>query len=61
LTNDASGVANSNVSNDISASGINLANVAETVLVEAKTVDGRVFQLPVEYAGASGMPPASNM
>ena len=30
------------------------ANLAESIVVEARTSDGRVYQLPVEFAGASG-------
>src|ERR1041384_6554691 len=30
------------------------ANYAEAVQVEARTADGRVFMLPVEFAGANG-------
>jgi uncharacterized protein (TIGR03437 family) len=29
-------------------------NLAELVSVQARTSDGRVFNLPVEYAGAQG-------
>ncbi|MCA1616337.1 MAG: hypothetical protein LC800_20000, partial [Acidobacteria bacterium] len=33
-----------------------LPNFAESVVVEARTADARVFQLPVEFAGAGRMP-----
>jgi uncharacterized protein (TIGR03437 family) len=39
--------------NDVrTASGGMLANVAESVTVEARTRDGRLYYLPVEFAGA---------
>lgn len=44
----------SHVTSYINVNSQSLANVAETVKVEARTSDGRVFQLPVEYAGAQG-------
>jgi uncharacterized protein (TIGR03437 family) len=31
-----------------------IANLAESVTVEARAGDGRVFTLPVEFAGAQG-------
>jgi len=33
-----------------------LENYAESVTAEARTSDGKVFSLPVEFAGATGMP-----
>jgi uncharacterized protein (TIGR03437 family) len=45
---------NSNASNDVREGGRTLANVAESVAVEARTSDGRAFMLPVEFAGANG-------
>ncbi|HEY0077641.1 MAG TPA: hypothetical protein VGB73_03275 [Pyrinomonadaceae bacterium] len=45
--------ANSDTSNDVLLpNGARLANVAESVTVEARMRDGRTFMLPVEYAGA---------
>jgi uncharacterized protein (TIGR03437 family) len=34
-----------------------LPNISDALGVEAKTTDGRVFQLPVEYAGPQGGTP----
>ncbi|HKP72948.1 MAG TPA: hypothetical protein VJT82_08425 [Pyrinomonadaceae bacterium] len=49
------GVANASATNDVRLDGgVMLPNVAESVTVEARTGDGRVFQLPVEFAGAQG-------
>jgi uncharacterized protein (TIGR03437 family) len=51
----SSGLSNTNLSNDIWLSnGRILANLADLISVEAHTSDGRVFSLPVEYAGAQG-------
>lgn len=51
----SSGLPNTDVSNDIWLSnGQVIENLAEGVSVEARTADGRVFSLPVEYAGAQG-------
>ncbi len=48
------GVLNTNTSNDVSF-GLNIfPNIAESVVVEARTSDNRIFQLPVEYVGPSG-------
>lgn len=47
---------NSDPSNDLKLGDQTLANVAESVSVEARTQDGRVFQLPVEFAGATLRP-----
>jgi uncharacterized protein (TIGR03437 family) len=45
--------ANWNTGNDVRrADGSTVANLAESVTVEARTNDGRVFNLPVEFAGA---------
>ena len=50
-----SGVAaNTDLSNDLHTPGGVVANVAESVIVEAHTTDGRTLRLPVEYAGAQG-------
>ena len=48
--------ANSDTSNDVVADGKVWVNVAESVTVEARTADNRVYQLPVEFAGARGVP-----
>ena len=54
----ASGVSNavntSHASGYVNFDSTTIANVAESVRVEARTSDGRVFQLPVEFAGAQG-------
>jgi len=50
----SSGVLNTNTSNDVNF-GVNIfPSIAESVVVEARTVDNRIFQLPVEFAGPSG-------
>jgi uncharacterized protein (TIGR03437 family) len=49
-----SGLVNADLSNDVWSNGKLLANLAESVTVEARTSDGRVFNLPVEYAGVQG-------
>ncbi len=41
-----------NASNNVLTDGNTIENFAESVVVEARTRDGRTFQLPVEYAGA---------
>ncbi|MEA2175328.1 MAG: hypothetical protein QOD00_2920 [Blastocatellia bacterium] len=48
------GVLNTNPDNDVRTSRGVIANLAESVSVEALTRDGRVLQLPVEFAGAQG-------
>jgi uncharacterized protein (TIGR03437 family) len=45
---------NSNISNDVPFGLSILPNIAESVVVEARTLDNRVFQLPVEFVGPSG-------
>ncbi|HKQ99577.1 MAG TPA: IPT/TIG domain-containing protein [Pyrinomonadaceae bacterium] len=50
----SNGAANQSAANDIPTGSATLINVAESVAVEARTSDGRVMQLPVEYAGAQG-------
>ena len=52
-----SGLANTNLSNDVWSNGKLLVNLAESVTVEARLSDGRVFNLPVEYAGVQGDQP----
>jgi len=49
-----SGLANTDSSNDVWVKGKLLQNLAESVAVEARLSDGRVYNLPVEYAGAQG-------
>jgi uncharacterized protein (TIGR03437 family) len=52
----STGVTNTNFGNDVLLpSGALVENVAESVAVEARTSDGRVFMLPVEFAGAQGV------
>ncbi len=46
--------ANTDPSNDVSVGGKVIPNVAESVVVEAHTPDGRIYRLPVEFAGAQG-------
>ena len=48
--------ANSDPTNDVKLGDQLLVNVAESVSVEARTQDGRVFQLPVEFAGSTLRP-----
>lgn len=47
------GSLNTNPSNDIIFGNSILPNIAESVVVEARTMDNRIFQLPVEFAGPS--------
>lgn len=47
---------NSDTTNDVQMGSTANPNYAESVVVEAHTQDGRVFQLPVEFAGAQGFP-----
>ncbi len=52
----SSGVINTDPTNDIRLNdGRILQNLAESVLVEARTSDGRLYSLPVEFAGAQGV------
>lgn len=46
--------ANSDTSNDVAAGSVVIQNLAESVVVEARTQDNRVYTLPVEFAGAQG-------
>ena len=48
--------ANSDASNDVTLGATVVANLAESVRVEAHTQDGRVYSLPVEFAGPQGFP-----
>lgn len=50
----SNGASNFDISNDPLISGTSMANVAESVVVEARKSDGTVFNLTVEYAGAQG-------
>jgi uncharacterized protein (TIGR03437 family) len=48
------GAANRSTDNDVRTdNGGTIANLAESLMVEARTADGRIFQMPVEFAGAS--------
>lgn len=51
------GALNSVTSNDVEIDGVSRPNFAEGVSVEARCSDGRVFTLPVEFAGAQGVLP----
>jgi uncharacterized protein (TIGR03437 family) len=51
----SNGLVNSNPSNDVAIAGTRLSNFSESISVEARTNDGRVFNLAVEYAGAQGV------
>ena len=53
----SNGTGNSDISNDVAATGGAIANLAESVSVEARTGDGKVYNLTVEYAGAQGACP----
>jgi uncharacterized protein (TIGR03437 family) len=49
----SAGVANTNPANDVRMeNGGIVVNVAESLTVEARTQDGRLYYLPVEFAGA---------
>jgi uncharacterized protein (TIGR03437 family) len=49
------GASNTNTGNDVrQPDGSIITNYAESISVQARTADGRVFQLPVEFAGAAG-------
>ncbi len=51
----STGVANTNSANDVLlGNGQIIANVAESVAVEARTSDKKVYMLAVEFAGAQG-------
>jgi uncharacterized protein (TIGR03437 family) len=51
------GLANTNTTNDITVLGVKIFNLAESVRVEARTGDGRLFNLAVEYAGPQNASP----
>jgi len=46
--------ANTDATNDIAMGTGLIANLAESVVIEAHTQDGHVYQLPVEFAGSQG-------
>jgi len=48
---------NLDTSNDVTINGLTRPNFAESVSVEARCSDGRVFTLPVEFAGVQGVLP----
>jgi uncharacterized protein (TIGR03437 family) len=48
--------ANTDSSNDVRLGAALIQNYSESVVVEAHTLDGRVYQLPVEFAGPQGFP-----
>jgi uncharacterized protein (TIGR03437 family) len=50
-------VANTDPSNDVTVNGQRRANLAESVIVEARTADGQTVRLAVEYAGVQGILP----
>ena len=50
-------VANTDPSNDITINGVVQPNFAESVVIEARTQNGRTLRLPVEFAGAQGIVP----
>jgi uncharacterized protein (TIGR03437 family) len=45
--------ANTDPGNDLCVDGVVVPNRAESVIVEARTQDGRVYYLPVEFAGTA--------
>jgi uncharacterized protein (TIGR03437 family) len=49
-------VFNSDVSNDLNVGGQVRVNLAEAITVEARLANGTVMTLPVEFAGAQGVP-----
>jgi uncharacterized protein (TIGR03437 family) len=52
VTGVSGNASNNDSSNDVNRSGTIIPNFAESVVVEARTQDNRVYQLPVEFAGA---------
>jgi uncharacterized protein (TIGR03437 family) len=50
-------VSNTSIANDVNVGGVVRPNFAESVAVEARLGDGRVYLLPVEFAGAQGVLP----
>ncbi|HEY3027419.1 MAG TPA: hypothetical protein VGJ55_14815, partial [Pyrinomonadaceae bacterium] len=53
----SNGAPNTNAANDVKLGLGMIANLAESVVVEARTSDGRIIRLPVEFAGADGRLP----
>jgi uncharacterized protein (TIGR03437 family) len=53
----SSGVVNTSTANDLTVLGVPILNLAESVRVEARTSDGRLFNLAVEYAGKQSSSP----
>jgi uncharacterized protein (TIGR03437 family) len=53
----SAGAANSDTSNDVNLGAKTRTNFAESVRVEARLSDGRVYNLPVEFAGEQGVLP----
>jgi len=50
----SNGAFNLNNGNDVPFGVAIFPNIAESVIVEARTIDNRIFQIPVEFAGPSG-------
>lgn len=50
----SAGGLNTNTINDVPFGLSIFPNIAESVVVEARTIDNRIFQLPVEFVGPSG-------
>jgi uncharacterized protein (TIGR03437 family) len=51
-------VTNSDITNDVNRGGVVTPNFAESIMVEARVLgDGRVYALPVEFAGPQGLLP----
>src|SRR5207244_10695035 len=48
---------NTDPGKDIVEDAFVIPNLAESVIIEAHTQDGRVYRLPVEFAGAQGSVP----
>jgi uncharacterized protein (TIGR03437 family) len=48
------GILNANANNDVRLDNRVIENFAESLTVEARLPDGRVFALPVEFAGGLG-------
>jgi uncharacterized protein (TIGR03437 family) len=46
---------NTDSTNDIVAGGVVIPNLAESVTVEVRTQGGRVYNLPVEFAGGESL------
>jgi uncharacterized protein (TIGR03437 family) len=51
----SSSINTSHASSYIKVENQTIANLADSVKVEARASDGRIFELPVEYAGAQGV------